>query len=137
MLKFEGRGELFLQGISVSPPDLKYCSLCLEFSLLSTPTHSMGLRLNVTLCHDLPDKIWCPAVLLLTTPSVSLRRCLTFNCNCFFNGPSPPAPLHHPFSQDPCLSVQAPPAIIVPNTQLVLKVISYLKQYMVVVDKEK
>ena len=69
-------------------------------------------------------------------PSVSLKRCLTFNCNCFFNGASLPATLHHPSRQDPCLSVQAP-AIIVPNTQLVLKVISHLTQYAVIVDKEK
>ena len=82
------------------------------------------------------DKIWCPAVLLLTTPSVSLKRSLTFNCNCFFNGPSLPA-LHHPSSQDHCLSVQAPAIIGAQYTAGTQKAISYLKQYVVIVDKEK
>lgn len=97
------------------------CAQNTLFSLLLTPTHPPGLRLNVTSIRDPPRLSVMPGNVLLPAPSgLLIERYLTFNCNGFFDGPSPPCYLIPPtwsgsWSVCPSLCVTAL------DTQLVLK----------------
>lgn len=95
------------------------CSLCPGHSF--SPVNSCSFYRTQVRCHfrSWPSQLTCDAWLCASNSTLCLliTRCLTFNCNCCFNGPSSPAP-----SPSRWAGLCVPDAAgILPGTQLVLK----------------